>query len=90
MPCRQSHAIFLREALARRARCADEVRSQLSIRLLSVRGYDPVGDIFTADGVQGSALTKFVDRFFADPNVAYLDARNAQPGCFAERIDRRV
>jgi len=46
--------------------------------------------MITADVVEGSALTKFVVRFFADPNVAYLDARNAQPGRFAGRIDRRV
>jgi hypothetical protein len=27
-------------------------------------------------------------RFFADPAITYLHAHNAQPGCFAARIDR--
>jgi len=88
-PYRQRHAIFVREGAADPAQFANEVPDQLAIRTLSVRAYDADGMMTDADLVEGRALVALIDRFFADPSVAYLHAHNAKRGCFAARIDRQ-
>jgi len=87
-PYRQCHAIFVREGAAEAARFEDEVPEQLAIRTLSLRAYDAAGMMTDADLVEGGELAALIDRFFADPSVAYLHAHNAKRGCFAARIDR--
>jgi hypothetical protein len=87
-PYRQRHAIFVREGAAEPALFENEVPEQLAIRTLSVRAYDSDGMMTDADLVEGHALAALIDRFFADPSVAYLHAHNAKRGCFAARIDR--
>jgi hypothetical protein len=87
-PYRQRHAIFVREGAAEPARFENEVPEQLAIRTLSLRAYDGEGMMTDADLVEGRALAGLIDRFFADPSVAYLHAHNAKRGCFAARIDR--
>lgn len=87
-PYRQRHAIFVREGAGERAQFENEVPEQLAIRTLSVRAYDSDGMMTDADLVEGRELTALIDRFFADPSVAYLHAHNAKRGCFAARIDR--
>ena len=87
-PYRARHAIFVREGEAQAAHYADRVPKQLAIRLLSLRAFDAAGMMRDADVVEGSDLTAAIDRFFADPGIAYLHAHNAKPGCFAARIDR--
>ncbi|GAA0329393.1 DUF1203 domain-containing protein [Sphingomonas oligophenolica] len=87
-PYRQRHAIFVREGAAEPAKFESEVPEQLAIRTLSLRAYDAEGMMTDADLVEGSDLVTLIDRFFADPSVAYLHAHNAKRGCFAARIDR--
>jgi hypothetical protein len=87
-PYRQRHAIFVREGAAESARFENEIPDQLAIRTLSLRAYDAEGMMTDADLVEGRALPTLIDRFFADPSVAYLHAHNAKRGCFAARIDR--
>lgn len=87
-PYRARHAIFVREGEAQAAHYADRVPHQLAIRLLSLRGFDAAGMMRDADVVAGGDLTAAIERFFADPAIAYLHAHNAKPGCFAARIDR--
>ena len=87
-PYRQRHAIFVREGAAEPARFENEVPEQLAIRTLSLRAYDADGMMTDADLVEGRELAALIDRFFADPSVAYLHAHNAKRGCFAARIDR--
>jgi hypothetical protein len=87
-PYRQRHAIFVRERATEPARFDNEIPEQLAIRTLSVRAYDADGMMTDADLVEGSDLVPLIDRFFADPSVAYLHAHNARRGCFAARIDR--
>jgi hypothetical protein len=88
-PYRQRHAIFVRDGAAEAARFENEVPAQLAIRTLSLRAYDADGMMADADLVEGCDLVPLIDRFFADPSVAYLHAHNARRGCFAARIDRR-
>ena len=87
-PYRQSHAIFIREGAAEPARFENAIPDQLAIRTLSLRAYDSDGMMTDADLVEGRELPALIDRFFADPAVAYLHAHNAKRGCFAARIDR--
>jgi len=87
-PYRQRHAIFIREGATEAALFEDEVPAQLAIRTLSLRAYDSNGMMTDADLVEGCELATLIDRFFADPSVAYLHAHNAKRGCFAARIDR--
>ena len=87
-PYRQSHAIFVREGETEAAQFENEVPEQLAIRMLSLRAYDAEGMMTDADLVEGGELSAAIDRFFADPSVAYLHAHNAKRGCFAARIDR--
>ena len=88
-PYRQRHAIFVREGATEPARFENEVPEQLATRTLSVRAYDADGMMTDADLTEGRDLEAVIDRFFADPTVAYLHAHNAKRGCFAARIDRR-
>jgi hypothetical protein len=81
-PYRQRHAIFVRDGATEAARFENEVPEQLAIRTLSVRAYD------ANDLTEGRDLPALIDRFFADPAVAWLHAHNAKRGCFAARIDR--
>ena len=87
-PYRQCHAIFVREGETEAAQFENEVPEQLAIRTLSLRAYDAAGMMTDADLVEGGELSALIDRFFADPSVAYLHAHNAKRGCFAARIDR--
>ena len=57
-------------------------------RLLSVRAYDERHYIVDAEVVPGTELETLIDRFFADPRVAYLHVHNARRGCYACRVDR--
>ena len=88
-PYRQRHAIFVRDGATEAARYENEIPEQLAIRTLSLRAYDADGMMTDADLVEGSDLVPLIDRFFADPSVAFLHAHNAKRGCFAARIDRR-
>ena len=57
-------------------------------RLLSVRAYDERHYIVDAEVAAGTELETLIERFFADPRVAYLHAHNARRGCYACRVDR--
>ena len=70
------------------ARFENAVPEQLAIRTLSVRAYDAQGMMTDADLTEGHDLPALIDRFLADPEVAYLHAHNAKRGCFAARIER--
>ena len=87
-PYRSRHAIFVREGAERAARFRDEVPEQLACRLLSVRAFDGADMMTDAGVVEGGALAPLIERFFADPAVAYLHVHNARRGCFAARVDR--
>jgi type I restriction enzyme, R subunit len=41
-----------------------------------------------ADVVDGKEAEAAIERFFANPQVAYIQAHYARPGCYAARIER--
>jgi len=66
----------------------NEVPGALRSRLLSIRAFDALGLMVAADVAEGRALEPLVERFLADPRVAYLHAHFARAGCYAARIER--
>jgi uncharacterized protein DUF1203 len=87
-PYRATHAIFVRENAIEAKPSVNEIPEVLARRLLSLRAYDSKGMMLTADVVQGREMQPVIAAMFADPNVEYIHAHNAKPGCFAARIDR--
>jgi hypothetical protein len=63
----------------------DDIPSQLTRRLLSVRAYDERHMLVDADVTDGSQLPDVAERLL--DGAAYLHVHNARPGCFAARID---
>ncbi|GAO53489.1 hypothetical protein NMD1_00495 [Novosphingobium sp. MD-1] len=60
----------------------------LRIRLISLRAFDASGEMIDADLAEGEALAPLIERFLANPDVAYLHAHYAKYGCYAARIER--
>ena len=87
-PFRASHAIYVREAAAEAVSTAGELPPALRRRLLSLRAFDTAGLMRDADVVEGADAPGVIDRLLANPQVAYLHAHYARPGCYAARIDR--
>jgi hypothetical protein len=88
-PYRSSHAIYVREREQPSFDAVNEVPPALLPRLLALRAIDAHGMIVAADVVEGRAMVPLVERYLAEPEVAYLHAHFARRGCFAARIDRR-
>lgn len=87
-PYRASHAIFIREGATRAYDAVGEVPAVLRTRLLSLRAFDAGGMMRDADVVEGTRMEAVIERMFADPAVRYIHVHNAEPGCYAGRIDR--
>jgi hypothetical protein len=87
-PYRASHAIFVREGAEAPYASDDDVPPSLRSRTLSVRAFNAAHFIVDADLADGQALETLIGRFFANPDVAYLQAHYAKHGCYAARVDR--
>jgi hypothetical protein len=87
-PYRSRHAIFVRENARTATPKVNEVPEVLSRRLLSLRAFDHDGMMVGADVVQGFDAERAIQRMLSEPNVEFIHAHNAKPGCFAARIDR--
>jgi len=86
-PFHQQGAIYLRETNARFVG-RDTVPPALARRTLSLRGYDVNGMMIEADLTEGAEVAALIERFFANPKVAYIHAHYARRGCFAALIER--
>jgi hypothetical protein len=87
-PYRSSHAIFVLEGAERTYDRVDEVPEVMRGRLLSLRAFDAAGMMLDADVVDGARIEGVIERFFADPKIAYIHVHNAKRGCYSGRIDR--
>ncbi len=65
-----------------------ELPPMLRDRLLSLRAYDENAFIVDAEVGEGGEVVRLIERFFADPKVAHIDAHFARRGCFGARIER--
>jgi len=86
-PYRSSHAVYVREG-ATETWSGDHLPEVMRKRLLSLRGFAADGSMIDADVVDGREAEPLIERFFADPAIAYIHAHYARPGCYAARIDR--
>ena len=87
-PYRASHAIFVREGAETPYDRTDEIPDALRLRQISLRAFDADDLMVDADVVDGRDMESVIERFFADPHVAYIQAHYAKRGCYAARIDR--
>ncbi len=83
----QQGPIFVRRG-GRKCEAVGAIPPALAIRTLSLRGYDDAGAMIEADLVEGAQAARLIERFFANPDVAYVHAHYARRGCYAARIDR--
>jgi hypothetical protein len=86
-PYRQQGPIFVRESEARFDR-VDAIPPALVRRTLSLRGFDAEDMMIEADLVEGAEAPALIERFFANPDVAYIHAHYARRGCYAALIER--
>jgi hypothetical protein len=86
-PYRAAGPIFVSRS-ARTGSYRGELPPMLRDRLLSLRAYDASAFIVDAEVAEGGEVVRLIERFFADPTVAHIDAHFARRGCFAARIER--
>ena len=87
-PYAASGPIVVRRSASATRTALNEVPEQQRRRLLSVRAYDARHWIVGGEVAPGTELTAVIERFFDDPQVAYLHLHNARHGCYAARVDR--
>jgi hypothetical protein len=87
-PYKASHAVFVREGAERAYEGVDEAPECLRLRMLSLRAFDPSGDMVDAELADGRDLEAAIERLFANPPADYIHAHYAKRGCYAARIDR--
>ena len=87
-PYRASHAIFVREGAETPIDLVDDLPQALLVRPISLRGFDEAGMLLDADLAEGAGLRPAIERLLGDPDVAYLHAHYARPGCYAALIER--
>lgn len=86
-PYHQQGPIFISEP-ERRADYRGEIPPALARRTLSLRGYAAAHMMIEADLTEGTHAAALIERFFANPEVAYVHAHYARRGCFAATIER--
>jgi hypothetical protein len=87
-PYRASHAIFVREGAETPYDRTDEIPDALRLRQISLRAFDADDLMVDADVIDGRDMESIIERFFANPHIAYIQAHYAKRGCYAARIDR--
>lgn len=87
-PYHASHAIFVREGAETTYDKVDEVPEVLRVRPLSLRAFGSTDEMLDADVVDGREVEGVIERFLANPDVAYIQAHYAKRGCYAARIER--
>jgi hypothetical protein len=87
-PYRASHAIFIRERMVEPTELVDDIPPAMRARPLSLRGFDAAGLMVEGDLVDGKEAERLIHLFFANPDVAYIQAHYARRGCYAGRIER--
>jgi hypothetical protein len=88
-PYHASHAIFVREGAETAYDRTNEIPDALRLRQISLRAFDAEDLMVDADLVDGREMESVIERFFANPHIAYIQAHYAKRGCYAARIDRR-
>ncbi len=87
-PYRSSHAIYVREGASAAYDGINEIPDVMRTRPLSLRAFDRDDMMIDADLADGTDAETVIQRFFANPDVAYIHIHNAKRGCYSGRVDR--
>jgi Protein of unknown function (DUF1203) len=87
-PYHASHAVFVLEGAEKAYDAVNEVPEVLRRRILSIRAFDLNHWLVEGDVCDGRELEATIQRLFSSPEVAYLHAHYAKPGCYAARVER--
>lgn len=87
-PYRSRHAIFVGEGSTQQLDMTDALPEAIRTRPISLRAFNGAHEMVDADLCDGAKLKPVIERFFSDPDVAYLHAHYAKRGCFAATILR--
>ena len=87
-PYRSRHAVFVLENASRRYSAENQVPEVLRRRMISLRAFDEANYMVTAQLVSGNEIEAQIEQMLANPQISYLHAHYAAPGCYAARIDR--
>jgi hypothetical protein len=87
-PYRARHAVYVREGDGPTFDKVNEVPPVLRPRTLSLRAFAADHMMVDADIVEGTEVEGLIEKFLANPEVAYVQAHFAKRGCYAARIER--
>jgi hypothetical protein len=87
-PYRASGPVFVRKGARRAVLEPGAIPPYVTRRWMSVRAYDAEDMMVAADVCDGSDVRGVIERFMADPAVAFLHLHNAKRGCFSCRVER--
>ncbi len=87
-PYRSSGAVFVRKGVQRAVLEPGEIPPYVARRWMSARGYDADDMMVEADVCEGGAVRGVIERFLANPAVAFVHLHNAKQGCFSCRVER--
>jgi Protein of unknown function (DUF1203) len=87
-PYHASGPVFVRKGARRAVLEPGAIPPYVTRRWMSVRAYDAEDMMVAADVCDGSDVRGVIERFMADPAVAFLHLHNAKRGCFSCRVER--
>lgn len=87
-PYRSLGPIYVGRGAVQARPSAGVVPDYVSSRLISARAYDHEHRIVDATVCEGSRAADDIERFFVDPQVAYIHLHNAKRGCFSCSVVR--
>jgi len=87
-PYRASGPIFVRRGARQAVLEPGVIPAYVARRWMSARAYDADDMMIAADVCDGSDVRGVIERFIADPAVAFVHLHNAKRGCFSCRVER--
>jgi hypothetical protein len=87
-PYHASHAVFVLEGAEKTYDAVNEIPDVLRERLISIRAFNLSHWLVEGQVCDGRELDGTIHSLLAKPEVAYLHAHYAKPGCYAARIER--
>jgi len=87
-PYRSSGPIFVRRGARQALLEPGVIPPYVTRRWMSARAYDADDMMIAADVCDGSDVRGVIERFIADPAVAFVHLHNAKRGCFSCRVER--
>ena len=87
-PFRNAYAIYIRADAHEPGYFVDEVPPVMESRTMALRGYSSTGLLEEADIAIPGQADETIRHMLENTQIAYIDAHNAAPGCFAARVTR--